>query len=41
MSYNRDSGCGTGEASTLRVLFAVAIAAGLIRLLDLLIGAVR
>lgn len=40
MSYDRTRH-RTGEAGTLRVLFAVAVAAGVIRLLDLIIGAVR
>lgn len=41
MTYNRSGGDKTGEAGTLQVLFAVAVAAGLIFLLDALIGAVR
>lgn len=41
MRYDRTRGDRTGEASTLRIIFAVGVAAGVILLVDLIVGIVR
>jgi hypothetical protein len=41
MRYDRTRGNRTGEASTPRILFAVAVAAAAVLLVDLIVGLVR